>query len=135
MVRRVGGFVKSRYGQHYGGIAKKGSFGPIEAGTFIAWVVASLACFGLIALPDLTYQTLAVVMVIISSIILLAQKAQIKFTALEMVCFAISVILPIMASGVIGGFALPTDWMANAWSKIGLWSLSAVGTVVMAYQD
>ncbi len=134
-IKRVGRGLKSRYGHHYGGIAKAGNFGVVEALTFIAYVVASLACFGLISLPDMTYETLAVVVAAISSIILLAQKAYIKFTALEMVCFAVSIVLPVMASGVISGFTLPADWVADAWHKIGLWAGCAVATVVMAYQD
>ena len=135
MVRRVGGYVKSRYGHHYDGLAKAGSFGVIEAGTFIAWVVASLACFGIIALPDVTYKTLALIVVVLSSLIMLAQKVQIKFTALEMICFAVSVVLPVMASGVINGFTLPADWLSTTWNKLELWGISAVSTVVMAYQD
>jgi len=132
---RAGRYVRERYGHHYGGIAKAGSFGPVEAFTFIAYVVASLACFGLIALPDVTYKTLALVVLVISSIILLAQKAHLKFTALEMICFVISVLLPVMASGVFNGFTLPADWTADTWHKVGLWTVSAVATVVMAYQD
>ena len=132
---RVGHHVKSRYGHHYGGIAKAGRFGVVEAGTFIAWVVASLACFGLITLPDTTYQTLAVTVVVLSGIIMLAQKAQLKFTALEMVCFVISVLLPVMASGVISQLTLPADWLADTWNKVYLWGFSAIATVVMAYQD
>ena len=134
-LRRVGHHVKSRYGHHYGGIVKAGRFGVVEAGTFIAWVVASLACFGLITLPDTTYQTLAVTVVVLSGIIMLAQKAQLKFTALEMVCFVISVLLPVMASGVISQLTLPADWLADTWNKVYLWGFSAIATVVMAYQD
>ena len=132
---RVGRHIRDRYGHHYGGIAKAGRFGPVEAGTFIAWVVASLACFGLITLPDTTYQTLAVTVVVVSGIIMLAQKAQLKFTALEIVCFVISVALPVMASGVISQFTLPQDWLSSTWNKVYLWGFSAVATVVMAYQD
>ncbi len=131
---RIGKHIRDRYGHYYDGVAKKGRFGPVEALLFIAWVVASLACFGLITLPE-TYMTLALTVVVISGLIMLAQKAHIKFTALEMVCFVVSVMLPIMASGVIQGFTLPADWVANTWNKVGLWSVSAVSTVVMAYQD
>ena len=132
---RIGKHIRDRYGHYYDGVAKKGRFGPVEALLFIAWVVASLACFGLITLPDTTYMTLALTVVVISGLIMLAQKAHIKFTALEMVCFVVSVVLPVMASGVINGFTLPADWVADTWHKVGLWSVSAVSTVVMAYQD
>jgi len=135
MVRKLGSHLKNRYGHHYGGLAKVGRFGPVEAGTFIAWVVASLACFGLIALPDTTYQTLAVTVVVLSGIIMIAQKAQLKLTALEIICFAVSVLLPIMASGVIEGFTLPEDWLSDTWNKVYLWGGSALATVIMAYQD
>ena len=80
-------------------------------------------------------KTIAVVILIVAGIILLAQKAHLKFTALEMATFAIAVMLPIMASGIISQLTLPSSWLATAWDKVIIWGISCASCVIMAFQD
>jgi Sec-independent protein secretion pathway component TatC len=80
-------------------------------------------------------KTIAVVGVVVTGIILLAQKSYLKFTALEMATFAIAVALPIMASGLISQIALPAEWLSDTWNKIVIWGISCVSCVIMAFQD
>jgi len=119
--------------KHVSGLVKTGRFGFVEAMLFIAYVVASLACFSLISLPE-SYKTLVLIVVCVSSGILLSQKAHIKFTALELLCFAVSVILPLLATGIIPRLSLPPAW-DTTWRHVELWIVSMIATVVMAYQD
>lgn len=135
-IRRVGRGLKSRYEHHYGGVAKAGSFGAIEALVFIAYVFCAAMLVGLISADvGIELKTIAAVTVVIAGIILLAQKAYLRFTALEMVTFAVAVLLPIMASGLIEQITLPADWLSDAWHKLAIWAASCVSCVIMAFQD
>ena len=129
--------IKSRYGHHYGGIAKAGSFGVVEAFVFIAYVFCAADLVGLISISlGASLKTIAVIIVVVAGIILLAQKAHLKFTALEMATFAIAVGLPILASGILGqNLTLPSNWLATAWDKIAIWGISCASCVIMAFQD
>ncbi len=130
------GRIKRRYGHHYGGLAKAGSFGVVEALVFIAYVFCAAVLIGLISVKiGASMKTIAVVTVVVALIILLAQKAHLKFTALEMVTFAIAVALPIMASGLISQISIPSSWLSDAWHKIAIWGISCVSCVIMAFQD
>jgi len=132
----VFGGAKRRYGHHYGGIAKAGSFGVVEALVFVAYVFCAAMLTGLVGVNIGTdTKTMAVAIVVVAGIILLAQKAHLKFTALEMVTFAIAVMLPIMASGVIPQLTLPSNWLSDALHKIAVWGISCVSCVIMAFQD
>ncbi len=128
--------VKSRYGHHYAGVAKMGSFGVVEALVFVAYVFCAAVLTGLIGVNIGTdVKTIAVAIVVVAGVILLAQKAHLRFTALEMVTFAIAVGLPILASGIISQLSLPADWLSDAWHKIAVWGISCVSCVIMAFQD
>ncbi len=132
----LGRKVRGRYGHHYAGFARAGSFGVVEALIFIAYVFCAGVLIGLInADIGMELKTIGIVAVVVAGLILLAQKAHLKFTALEMVTFAISVALPIMASGVIPQVQLPADWLSTSWNKIVLWGICCVSAVIMAFQD
>ena len=133
---RAGRHIKERYGQHYAGAYAVGKCGAVEAMVFIAYVFCTGMLTGLIGVDIGTdLKTIAVVGVVVTGIILLAQKAYLKFTALEMVTFAIAIALPIMASGLISQIALPAEWLSDAWHKIAIWGISCVSCVIMAFQD
>ncbi len=128
--------IKERYGHHYGGAYAIGRFGVIEAIVFIAYVFCAGMLTGLIGIDLGTdLKTIAVAVVVVAGIILLAQKAYLKFTALEMVTFAIAIALPIMASGLITQFSLPAEWLSDASHKLLIWGISCISCVIMAFQD
>ena len=130
------GNLKRRYGHHYAGIARAGSFGVVEAFVFIAYVFCAAMLTGLISVDlGASLKTIAVIIVVVAGIILLAQKAHLRFTALEMATFAIAVGLPILASGIISQLTLPSSWLSTAWDKVIIWGISCVSAVIMAFQD